>query len=171
MQTALVLGTLEILPAQVPHCAVIPPQKEGYDHIKGPGADHLTPNGCGVGDVEWGHHVEGGRLRCVAWAGALCDIDRNHNHASDDAQKDEDVATHLDKSQEDRSVQADRFYQLGLPRVDDRFEPGKETLTHWRRGMFEVCMLDFGGIHERVTGTDQGEDEGEEDGDTNRSAQ
>ena len=101
---------------------------------------------------------------------ALCDIDRYHDETTDYAKTDEDIAAHFCKAKEECGIQADCLDQLWFPCIDDWFDPGEDAFAHRGRSVFEVCMLDFGRIDKRVTGSNEREEEGEEDSDADRGA-
>lgn len=171
MQTALVVGTFEILSAQGSNCPVIPPKEVSNDNVECPGTYDLTPDSGIVGHVERSHGAKRRQGRLKAIPLTLGDIDRNHDQTTNDAEDNHDIATHLGEPQKDRGIQPNGLDELRFPRFDDRLDPGEETLAHRGRGVFLVCMLDLGRIDESMTGSEEGKEEGEEDGEAERGAQ
>lgn len=168
MQTALIIRTLEILPPQRQDSPIIPPQKKRNNDIKRPSTNNLAPDGVRM-DIQRRHGRKGRKLIRGIITPAQRQIDRNHNQTPDNAQEDENIPTHLGKSQENRRVEADTVDQLGLSGSQDRFDPCENALSHRRRRVFVVGMFDFWGVDERVTGSEEREEKGEGDGDSKRS--
>lgn len=161
MQTALIIRTLKIIPPKTDNSLVIPPQKEGNNDIKRPRASNLTPYGHGI-HIHRRHDSKSRKALCDGTL-ALCEIDRNHDRAADNAHEDEDIAAHLGESQEDGGIKTNALDQLGFFGAQDRLEPGKNASANWRRGVLVVCMLGFRGVNDGMTGTKEGEEQGEKD--------
>lgn len=171
MQTALIIRALEILPAQSPDRPIIPPKEVSNDNVECPCTHHLTPDSRIVGHVERSHSTERRQRRLKAIPLALGDIHRNHDQTTNNAQENHDIATHLRETQKDGGIQSNRLDQLRFPRLDDRLDPGEETLAHRRRGVFLVCMFDLGRIDEAMARSEEGKEEGEEDGEAEGGAE
>ena len=155
METALIFGTLKILPPQRQHALVISPEKEGNDRIKGPRANHLAPN-CVGRNVEHGHRREGTILgHCITRA--LCEIERDHQAAADDAQEDKDIPAHLGEANKHGRIEANAVDQCRLLGPQHRLEPGEESPTHWRRSVFVIGMFHLGRIDDRMARAEEGE--------------
>ena len=161
MQTALIIRTLEIISSKTNNSFVIPPQKEDNNDIKCPRASHLTPYGHGI-HIHRRHDSKGRKALCDGTL-ALCEIDRNHYRAADNAHKYENIPAHLGESQEDGGIKTNALGQLGFFGAQDRLEPGKNPSANWRWGMLVVCMLGFRRVNDGMTGTKEGEEQGEED--------
>ena len=169
VQTALVVRALKVSSPQGGNGLVVAPQEENNNDVKTPGTDDLAPRSLGL-DVERGHGGKGGQ-GIPGGHVALGEVQRDHDAAADDAQTDEDVATHLGEAQEDRGVEADALDELGLFGAQDGLEPGEHALPHWGRRMFAIGMIDLGGVDDGMTGTKEGEEQGEDDGETGGGGQ
>lgn len=161
METALIFGAFKVLPPQSQHALVIPPKKESNNYIECPGAEDLTPNGVG-GDVERSHRSERPELRNRV-SRTLCEIERDHDAATDHAQNDKDVPTHFGEADEHGRIEAHAIDQGGLLGTQDRLEPGKESPSHRGRGVFVIGMFNLGRIDNRVTRAKEREHQGKED--------
>jgi hypothetical protein len=160
MKTALIIVALKVPPPQWENCFIVPPEKIGNDDVESPSTDDLTPDSVSR-DIKRSHGCECGGVIGIA---TLSDIHRNHDATSDDAEEDEDVATHLCEPDENGRIQADTVDELGLLGPDDGSDPSKEALSHRRRRVLAVGMFDFGGVDEGMARAKEREEEGQGDG-------
>lgn len=159
MQTALIIRRFKIPPPQRQHGPIIPPQEKRNNDIKRPRTNNLAPDRILMNIQRRHGRKRRQRLGKIVMP-ALRHIHRNHNQTADNAQDDENIPTHLGKSQENSGVETDTVDQLGLSGSQDRSEPCENALPNRRRGVFVVGMLDFWGVDEGVTGSEEGEEKG-----------
>lgn len=142
----------------MPHSSVVVPQEVAYYDVESPCAHDLRPKPISK-HIKRGHDCEG----VDATRDALIphrDIDRYHDQQANEAQRNEDIAKHPRKSQEDDCVQTNRVHKYILFCPRHRSNPSKETLPSRRRRMMLVRMFCLGSVYECVSGSDETEEEG-----------
>lgn len=129
METVLILGALEVLPAEVEDLAVVPPQKAGNDDGVEPDEHDLDP----VRLAQDVHGREEEQPDRVAVAEGLGVVDGDQDGAAEDGHDDEHVATHLCETEENGGVHADEAHDVLFIRLPQGADPGEHTLTQGGR--------------------------------------
>lgn len=98
------------------------------------------------------------------------DVDWDDDGATEDGQRNEHVAAHSCKTEEDGRIEADAVHIVVLIRLENRLIPGKQRLVERRRSVLLVGIAEAGSVNDGVERTQQEEGQEDSTGDTERGS-
>lgn len=153
MQAGLVLRTLKILPTQVQHLPVVPPQRSYNADIENPGANHGTPLRTVPDILRRETHdprdvIRIDRVRVVDW---------DQDGTAGQGHEDEHIPAHVDKAHINCCVQPSEPDEVLLTGPPQRHDPCKGALPQWWRRAGFVGMFQLRGIDDCVVWAEERE--------------